>query len=399
MTAENKHNGWIKKYYVKTLDDLIGQEKIANELARRFKEDSLRQNILLSGQTGIGKTSIGSLIARTLNCKSPVFDKYNNYEFFSPCNTCISCQSILNEEDAVSFHFYDGSDLGIEHIRELKEICNRPSFFSDNKNDYKIIYIEEIQNIASGKDSSLQALLKLIEKDYHGKIYFIMSTMDINKINKAVVDRFHLHFKLQPVSVDKLIMLGGKILKEEKITECFDFNSISTAIDGLPLFMKEGLTTIAMGSNGSVRKFIGFLEACIYRELYSKEDILKNLYIINEQAIMPLIYKLLNLDKTFFKDIKTYDSTLSEFFYKSYAILSDILIYHMTGECKYPWQKQQFNNITDIDSVQELITCFKDIYENNSYFTNTYFYHMIYLYFDNKNIKLEEQKILPRRSR
>lgn len=364
----NNTSGWKEKYAPKTLNEVVGHIYAKRELTKRLAEGNFRQNLLFSGSSGVGKTLISKIIAKTLSCKSPVTDTYDGVEFPSPCNECVTCKSVDNDENESSFLAYDGAKLGKDGLNELREECERESIFSKKK----IIFIDEIQNIGSGRDATMQTLLKIIEKDYQGKVYFIMSTMDIKKINRAVVDRFHSHFKLKEARIDDLIQHGGMILGKEGLLDQVDFENLKS--EGIDLFIQEGLPMIAGSANGSVRKFVNDLETCIYRELFSEKEIVEELEILSPTTTFSMMKLLVNKDKSFLQEIKKVEGSLSEFFSLSHSILVDLSTYLLTGEVRFEWQRGSFKQLENEENVNHLLSIYNAIYEGQTnYFNDNFF--------------------------
>lgn len=390
--------GWIEKYRPKQLSEVVGQDKTIKELIKRIAEGSLRQNILFSGPSGVGKTTIAKILAKTLNCKSPNIDKKDKIEYFTPCGNCSACKAAEADQSTGDFHFFDGSDLGKNELLQLKQLCDAPPMYGK----YRIIYIDEVQNIASGRDSSIQTLLKIIEHDYKGKVFFIMGTMDLKKINKAVQDRFHMHFKLKEVTPPDLVSVAQKILMEEKLLEGIDFNQIQFYETGIPVFLREGLEIISSCSNGCVREFIGYLETCIYRELYTEEEILSELEIISPYKATALIKMLLKKDKDFFQALKDYESSEEEFFNLSYSILTDLTMFIYTGKVRISWQEGQFTPFKPYaEEARELMNIYTEVWSMmNGYFKNSVYISKIldYMMRDKKVLK-EKTKEEPVRRR
>lgn len=374
---------WIQKYRSNTFADVAGQKNALKSLAKKMGKDwSLPQNILFSSISGTGKTTIGRIIAKTINCQNSNVDKYEGQEYFVPCNDCKSCKTIDSGDSGSNFHYYVGARVNQEVLHDIKRLADSPVMFGKAR----VIFIDEIQNIASGRKESQQELLGLLEKDYKGKVFFIMSTMEIKKIHKSVVDRFHEHFKLHKVADEDLIMLAQKIMDKEGLLNKVDFNQISYATEGIELFLKEGLSFIASASQGSARRFVGFLESCVERELYSKEDIIRELDIMSEEEAMTVLTSLIKKDPTFFARIEEMSDTLGEFFSLSYSVLVDYLVYYKTGQARFEWQKGRFDYYkknTVFSEIQKLKNIYDSIHERSeSYFRGTYYRSRMIDFFD-----------------
>ena len=55
-----KNNIWVEKYRPSTLEDLIIPDRVYN----KFKGGKLNNHVLLHGSPGLGKTSLGKIIAK-----------------------------------------------------------------------------------------------------------------------------------------------------------------------------------------------------------------------------------------------------------------------------------------------------------------------------------------------
>lgn len=365
------NNGWIDKYRPNTLKKVVGHSTTKRDLAKRISSNTLNQNMLFQGVSGVGKTTIAKIITKTLVCKNPTEETFEKTKYKAPCNECPSCKSVENEDSDSALIFFDGSELNKDKLNQLRDICDSESIFSDKK----IIFIDEIQNISSGKDSSMQTLLKIIEKDYKGKVFFIMSTMNINKINSAVVDRFQSKYNLKKAQIEDLIVYGGSILQEEGLLEGVDTSNLKQ--EGIDLFLQEGLSLIAQACNGSVRKFVNFLEECIVKETYSEKDITQEFNILSEHTTFEIMLKLVTKNKEFFKSIREIEDSLEEFFWLSYSILSDLNVYISTGYTRFNWQKGSFEKLKSkgkVETCQQLLNTYNDIFSNKGpYFNDSFF--------------------------
>lgn len=373
-------DSWIQRYQPKKLTEVVGQEKAVMEIAKRINKGTLRQNILLSGPSGLGKTTLSKIIAKTINCSDSKFEHIGSDSVKVPCEQCPSCKAIEAEESSTDFHYFDGAELGKEDILKMKDLL----MYSSIRNA-KIIYIEEIQNIASG--SAKMALLKLIEKPQE-KVFFICSTMDLKKIDKAVIDRFHMHFKLRNPKPGDLINLAGRILTEEGIFNYDLEKTISTATRGVGLFIRETLPFLASATQGSYREFVGNLETCIYRELWTKEEVLSELQLVDQETTLDVIIPLLEKNSDFFSKLRNYESDLMTFFNITYSTLVDLSIYDLTGKSRFTWQKERFTYMKTLD-YKSLLKIYNDIFENSSYMKDSYFMGKMIEYFLGKDSYVE----------
>ena len=57
-----------RKYRPQNLEQLVGQENLAQSLKNAFENDRVPHAILLHGIRGVGKTTTARIIAKSLNC-------------------------------------------------------------------------------------------------------------------------------------------------------------------------------------------------------------------------------------------------------------------------------------------------------------------------------------------
>lgn len=352
-------NNWITTLRPKYLSEVIGQDKIIKSIAKHLKEETLGQNILLSGVTGTGKTTIARLIAKTINCIDVIVDKVEDIEYFAGCNNCDSCNSVDYSESSLIFHYFSGADTNIETIRNIKNICEAPNLFKEKK---RIIYLDEIQNISSGKKSSMEELLPLLEKDYKGEVYFIFSTMKVNKIDKSILDRIHNHWRLQSIKSSILIEHAGYLFDKLNIKQDIDY----------PISFTKVLLLIAENAEGSARQFIKNLETCIHDEIFTVEEAIKYLGLSDIRQAAYLVKVLLDKDKKLFiKNLYEMDS-IEDFFYYSYAILSDLIVYKTTGITRFVWQKTSFDYMKNKETLKDVMNIYNNVASKSNFDVSLY---------------------------
>ena len=75
-----------RKYRPRTFDEVVGQKSITQTLKTQVSTDRPSHAYLFTGTRGTGKTSCAKILARAVNCLSPVDG--------NPCNHCAACRSI-----------------------------------------------------------------------------------------------------------------------------------------------------------------------------------------------------------------------------------------------------------------------------------------------------------------
>ena len=106
------------KYRPKRFADYIGQDRIVAELGGMFKRGTVNNSFMIVGPSGLGKTTLARLIARSINCEN------FNVEKMRPCGKCRSCQ-LQNHPDVIEMNF--AIKRGIDDVRSVvAQSQNRP---------------------------------------------------------------------------------------------------------------------------------------------------------------------------------------------------------------------------------------------------------------------------------
>lgn len=182
----------INKYRPTNFTGVIGQDSICKSIKLALKKKRGR-SFLLSGPSGVGKTTIGRIIAKSVGC-SPI--------------------DIIEVDGATT--------TGIDAMRELishlafKNIGGSP----------RAIIVDECHAISA---QAFKSLLKILEEPPEG-IYWILCTTEFSKVPQAVRTRC-LDYKLKSVSKDNIRSLIVAIAKEEKLPIRKSKSSVQIIID------------------------------------------------------------------------------------------------------------------------------------------------------------------------
>jgi DNA polymerase-3 subunit gamma/tau len=261
-------------YRPKTLDEIIGHDKIVKEIKDRFIKNVYPQVSYFTGISGGGKTTFAYNIAKVIQCKN----KVNQY---TPCNQCSQCKDINKESFINGTYMFNASNLDIEAMRYIEELSTSTSFVSDKK----VIIIDEFQELNSNKKAQ-KNLLKALEKESKD-LYFILLSMDDSKVDRSIKNR-SVTYKLYPIEYSKIAEYLYNICSLEKI----ELDESKTDI----------LFTIAENSNGSVRQSCAYLERVIQGSLWDKESLEQTLHFVNNNTVNELCLKIINQDPTLFEN-------------------------------------------------------------------------------------------------
>jgi len=146
---------------------------------------------LFVGSYSSGKTTLGRIFARSILCT-------NRSEDMSPCNTCPSCKSFLEDRHPGYLEIDAATNSGKDRIQEIKESLKFESIAHK-----KIILFDEAHGISKdGKD----ALLKQLETS-DPNIIFLFCTTELEKMPDTIRSRcieFHLPEPTESLIVEKL---------------------------------------------------------------------------------------------------------------------------------------------------------------------------------------------------
>ena len=177
------------KYRPTKFSEVIGQEAAVVALKNIIKNQNFHNGYIFAGTRGVGKTTLGRLFAKALNC--------SNYdiESGSTCNVCANCEAIQTNSFLDLVEIDAASRTGVDDMRELLEsVQYRPS-----QGNYKVYLIDEVHMLSI---QSFNALLKTLEEP-PAHVVFILATTESNKIPKTIISRcLQFNLKLVPDGSD-----------------------------------------------------------------------------------------------------------------------------------------------------------------------------------------------------
>ncbi|MGF1695971.1 DNA polymerase III subunit gamma/tau [Vibrio lamellibrachiae] len=225
-----------RKWRPTKFNEVVGQSHVLTALENALAQNRLHHAYLLSGTRGVGKTSIGRLFAKGLNCETGITA--------TPCGECDTCKEIDEGRFVDLLEIDAASRTKVEDTRDLLDNVQ----YKPARGRFKIYLIDEVHMLSR---HSFNALLKTLEEppEY---VKFILATTDPQKLPVTILSRC-LQFHLKPISVDVIHQQLDHILAQESVTsEARALGMISHAADGS---MRDALSltdqAIALG-NGTV---------------------------------------------------------------------------------------------------------------------------------------------------
>ena len=222
------HLALYRKYRSATFDEVISQEHITTTLKNQIKAGTPAHAYLFTGSRGTGKTTCAKLMAKAVNCLSPVDG--------NPCGECESCKAIaagcpdIIEMDAAS-------NNGVDDVRALRdEVMYAPTVCR-----YKVYIIDEVHMLSS---QAFNALLKTIEEP-PPHVIFILATTEIHKVPATIASRCQ-QFRFSRIDVEESTKRLCKIAKKENVN-----------------ITEDAARLISRLSDGGMRDAVSLLDQCI----------------------------------------------------------------------------------------------------------------------------------------
>ncbi len=172
--ATAEYLGTARKWRPQRFADVIGQDHITTTLRNALATGRVHHAYLFCGPRGVGKTTTARIIARAINCASPV-------EGIEPCNECESCRDILIGRSMDVVEIDGASNNSVDDIRRIRENAKYPPTYGT----YRVYIIDEVHMLST---SAFNALLKTLEEP-PAHLLFIFATTEPHKVPATIQSR------------------------------------------------------------------------------------------------------------------------------------------------------------------------------------------------------------------
>jgi len=247
-------------------DNIIGNNKIKQELQNTVKFNKTSHSYLFTGTSGIGKSMVAKEFAKMLLCLEE--DQYCNH-----CKSCIEFDSNNNPDFQIIMP--DGASIKIEQIRQMQRKILEAPIISTKK-----VYI--INDADQMTTEAQNCLLKTLEEPPEFVVIILIGSNENNFLstiksrctiikfqdieNEEIKNYLKQTHGIENISDQMVSLFGGSIGKAERLKdkqELYDnilevINKITT-LDLIDILKKADI---------------------IYKSQDSKEEILENINII-----------------------------------------------------------------------------------------------------------------------
>jgi len=308
-----------RKWRPNTFQDMVGQEHVLQALIHALDNQRLHHAYLFTGTRGVGKTTIGRLLARCLNCESGVTA--------NPCGTCSSCQEIQEGRFVDLIEIDAASRTGVDDMRELTDNVQ----YAPTRGRFKVYLIDEVHMLSN---QSFNAFLKTLEEPPE-HVKFLLATTDPQKLPVTVLSRC-LQFNLKRMTPEHIAGHLRHVLTQEAIP-----------------FDEPALWLLARAADGSMRDALSLTDQAIAfgNQTLNSNDVSTMLGTIDQGDIARLVDALVAEDgPALLSEIQR----ISDFAPDYSIILADLLsLFHrVTMEQVVPGSAD--NSLGDATMVQSL---------------------------------------------
>lgn len=186
MAEDVEYQALYRRYRPRRFSELRGQDHVALALQNAVRHDRVGHAYLFSGPRGTGKTTTARILAKALNCESPVDGE--------PCCACGSCLAV---QEGSSFDVLELDSATNNSVNDIRDLTQRLALATPGRN--RVVILDEVHMLSKAAEA---AFLKTLEEP-PAHVVFILATTDPDKVGETIRSRTqHLQFNL--IGADEL---------------------------------------------------------------------------------------------------------------------------------------------------------------------------------------------------
>ena len=189
---------FYRKWRPQAFSEVVGQEHVTTTLLNALASDRVAHAYLFCGPRGTGKTSMGRILAKAINCL-----RNGKGE---PCNDCTMCADIAQGRALDLIEIDAASNRGIDEIRSLREKVG----FAPNVARRKVYIIDEVHMLTA---PAFTALLKTLEEPPPHTV-IVLATTESHKLPATIISRCQ-RFDLRRISRADVVRRLAQVCESE----------------------------------------------------------------------------------------------------------------------------------------------------------------------------------------
>ena len=217
-----------RKWWPRTFADVIGQGHITETLQKQVAEGRTSHAYLFTGTRGTGKTTCAKILAKAVNCESPVNG--------DPCCKCPSCVGIENGSFLDVLELDAASNNGVDQVRALRD----EAIYSPANVRMRVYIVDEVHMLSI---AAFNALLKILEEP-PAHLMFILATTELHKVPATILSRCQ--------------RFSFKRIQPRDIQSRLQHVAFQEGIDLRP----DGAELLSRLSDGALRDALSLLDQC-----------------------------------------------------------------------------------------------------------------------------------------
>lgn len=279
-----------RKWRPQNFKQMVGQEHVLKALIHALDSQRLHHAYLFTGTRGVGKTTIGRILAKCLSCDTGITSE--------PCGTCGACTSITEGRYVDLIEIDAASRTKVEDMRELLDNVQ----YAPSEGRFKIYLIDEVHMLSQ---SSFNALLKTLEEPPE-HVKFLFATTDPQKLPVTILSRC-LQFNLKNMSPERVVGHLQHILGQEQVS-----------------FEEPALWALARAADGSMRDALSLTDQAIAygQHQLSEENVSAMLGTVDQKRVYRILHAAIGNDaRLMLEEVKA----LAEFSPDYSSVLASII--------------------------------------------------------------------------
>lgn len=251
-----------RKWRPQTFDEVVGQGHITDTLKNQVRSGRLSHAYIFIGTRGTGKTTCARILARAVNCESPVDG--------NPCGKCAACRGIADGSVLDVVELDAASNNGVDNVRALRE----EAVFSPASVKKRVYIIDEVHMLST---SAFNALLKILEEPPE-HLMFILATTELQKVPATILSRCQRH-SFRRIDAGQIAQYLLRIAGEEHFS-----------------LTPDAAELIARLADGGVRDALSLLDQCSAYEDISVDAVYSAMGLAGNRRIQKMLDNIIARD-------------------------------------------------------------------------------------------------------